>query len=148
MWVAGGRTPHLAQLQIEQMEDVVEHDSVADKQAGSCPMGHGLMVRAKTFVDGGFYLERCPTCFGIWFDRGEWQRVLQHGLADGLHEIWSSSWQTEQIRLQQERNYSQQLTMKLGDLVSEIDQLTQKLEQHPQRSLAIGYLMQRLREKS
>src|SRR5215472_17369626 len=68
MWVRMQDVPRvLAEAAGE--EPVVEADPKLDAQAGMCPAGHGILTRARIEGEKAFTLERCPTCFGIWFDR-------------------------------------------------------------------------------
>lgn len=117
-----------------------------DGRAGLCPAGHGLLTRAQTHVDDGFYLDRCSACGGIWFDRGEWEPTAKAGLAASLHELWTASWQAERRRERAAEAYRRRLADELGpELVERIDGLAAEIAHHPSRELALGLLMQRLR---
>lgn len=63
-----------------------------DQKTGLCPLGHGILIRAKVEGDAPFYLERCPHCGGIWFDHGEWQQIVKYHLTDHLADFWTSAW--------------------------------------------------------
>lgn len=122
----------------------------ADDRGGLCPNGHGLLTRARTHVEDGFFLERCATCHGIWFDHGEWQRIaaagLASGLASGLLTIWSEDWQRQQRREAARSAHRAELEAKLGrERVARIEALARDLDGHPARSLALGFLLSRLR---
>jgi Zn-finger nucleic acid-binding protein len=119
-----------------------------DKLAGLCPAGHGLLTRAQTHVGSGFFVERCSTCFGIWLDRGEWQVIAGAGLGAGLFAIWSELWQRDRLRARSAQAYEGQLLDELGaGLISKINDLADALGGHPKRSLALGYLLGRLRDE-
>jgi Zn-finger nucleic acid-binding protein len=117
-----------------------------DRKAGVCPQGHGLLTRAQTHLDGGFFLERCTTCWGVWFDQGEWHRIAAAGLASGLFEIWSTFWQKERRREQARDHLRVHLIDELGeDFVSRIESIAADLKEHPSRSLGVAYLLACLR---
>lgn len=149
VWVDGSRSRDIASLPIADKLGAEAHDGAADLRAGVCPHGHGILKRAQTHLDGGFYLERCQVCFGVWFDQGEWHRVLSRGLADELFQIWTLSWQQEQIRLQNRAKYEEEILDKLGaELIEQIDVVAEALRNHRHKSLALGYLMRGLRAAS
>ena len=56
-------------------------NSEHDERTGLCPSGHGIMIRARIDADEPFYLEKCSQCGGIWFDRGEWQKIVRGNFA-------------------------------------------------------------------
>jgi Zn-finger nucleic acid-binding protein len=117
----------------------------ADSRAGLCPEGHGLLTRAQTYIEDGFYLERCSACFGVWFDRGEWQRVSAAGMAGGLFEIWTEPWQRARWQEKASDAYAAQLNSRLGEaLVEQISALASELREHPSRGLAMGYFLRLL----
>jgi|JI10StandDraft_1071094.scaffolds.fasta_scaffold110583_1 Zn-finger nucleic acid-binding protein len=112
-----------------------------DRLAGVCPLGHGILTRAQTFVGRGFYLDRCATCSGVWFDRGEWQSVSVAGLAAGMYIIWTEPWQRGQREQIAASAYEQQLQKALGyELVDRIAELAAEMRDHPHRNLALGFL--------
>lgn len=144
IWVPAGRALGArppAELSTGEGSEGAELDS----RAGLCPEGHGILTRAQTHVDGGFFLERCATCSGVWFDKGEWHRIAAAGLDGGLFEIWSAAWQREQLRARSAAAYREELESELGrDLMGRIDDLAAALRVHPSRSLALAYLLRRV----
>ena len=60
------------------MVPIVKGIDAADKMVGTCPEGHGELSRAEVAAVPPFNLDRCPTCQGVWFDGGEWQRLASH----------------------------------------------------------------------
>lgn len=147
VWVDGAKARDIGRIPLPSDLVSVEHNRDTDLQAGVCPNGHGILKRAQTHLVGGFYLERCESCFGVWFDQGELQRVLEQGLSDGLFQIWTSLWQREQIELHSRERYEEEILQKLGDeLIEQLDRTIGMERDHPHKSLALGYLMKLLRE--
>ena len=74
-WVPLAVAARLAEFMPEDAAGTTDGPApaAADARAGLCPNGHGLLVFARIELDGHFYLDRCPTCSGVWFDRGEWE---------------------------------------------------------------------------
>jgi len=116
-----------------------EHDC----KTGMCPSGHGIMIRARVDIDEPFYIERCTACGGIWFDKGEWQRIAEHNLADNLSIIWSKSWQRKQSREKNRESFLNTNRKLLGDnIFNSIVDLAEKLKEHPEKDRAIALLRQ------
>lgn len=112
-----------------------------DQKTGICPAGHGIMIRAKVDVEPSFYLERCPTCGGIWFDRGELSRLVAHDLADHLDLIWTKAWQKKQSREKNRAGFLKANRTLLGDpLFEAVMALASQLREHPHRSRAMALL--------
>lgn len=82
------------EARLEAVGALLESDSTirpgetGDGRTGLCPEGHGILIRARVEADPGFYLERCPICHGIWFDKGEWGALAQAHLLEHLDELW------------------------------------------------------------
>lgn len=120
-------------------------ESEVDARAGICPEGHGILTRAQSFIGSGFYLDRCRTCSGVWFDRGEWEAVAAAGLSAGLFVMWTEPWQRAQRRQRSAAAYEAQLERELGrELVERIRSVADTLRTHPSRNLALGYLHGRM----
>jgi hypothetical protein len=116
-----------------------------DKRTGLCPSGHGIMIRARVDIDEPFYLEKCATCGGIWFDNGEWIRLAGNNLVDVLGSIWSKSWQRKQSREKSRDNFIEMNRRLLGDLLfDEIMDLSKKLKDHPEKDRAIALFQQEI----
>lgn len=69
-----------------------------DARTGLCPNGHGILLRARVEHDEPFFLERCPDCHGVWFDKGEWAQVAQLHLMEHLEQLWDPAfrWRSKQ----------------------------------------------------
>jgi Zn-finger nucleic acid-binding protein len=128
------------------MPEPAEDAKDLDSRTGLCPLGHGRLGRVRVEVDDGFYLDRCSTCAGIWFDRGEWQRLARRELLHRLPEFWTAAWQRHQRNVQQREAYLAWAQAEFGDdLLAQLDELAERLRTHPQRSAAITYLLQESR---
>ena len=45
-----------------------------------CPDCGHIMARYKTFPGVDYYLDRCRNCNGIWFDKNEWDVLVERNL--------------------------------------------------------------------
>jgi Zn-finger nucleic acid-binding protein len=115
-----------------------------DMKAGLCPECKRYLSRAKVMVRTPFYVERCPSCGGIWCDRGEWELLEELGLHDTLEQLFSSDWQA-QVRSVVHADKERLATIdKLGPEVAEmVFELAEVLENHPNGDFGVAYLMRR-----
>ncbi|MCG8457254.1 MAG: zf-TFIIB domain-containing protein [Holophagales bacterium] len=126
-------------------EAAAEVAAEADKRAGLCPHGHGLLQRAPVLLDD-FYLDRCAACGGLWLDAGEWQRLASLHLLESLPELFTESWQRRQRARLAAAADRDRLEKELGEpLYLRLDELGELLKQHPRRSEALAFLEERSR---
>lgn len=121
--------------------------NVNDGKAGFCPAGHGLLTRAKVEdSENPFYLEKCSTCGGIWFDNGEWLRIINNNLAHHINDIWCSSWQAQQRKRKNRNTYLEMNRAVLGEeLFTKVLELSLLLKGHPERGRALALLQQEMK---
>ncbi len=112
-----------------------------DQHTGLCPVGHGLLTRAKIDVEPQFYLERCTTCGGIWFDKGEWNRIIENHLLQNLQDFWTHAWQRKQRQEKSRKSYLELHKNILGDeLFNAVMNLAEKLNNHPEKIRAMALI--------
>jgi Zn-finger nucleic acid-binding protein len=107
------------EARIEAVGDLLEHDTIRpskpeDLKTGLCPFGHGILIRARVELEEPFYLDRCNECGGIWFDKGEWNKLARGHLLDHLHALWDPA---VRFRLQKQRAdlvFKQKLESEVG----------------------------------
>jgi Zn-finger nucleic acid-binding protein len=56
-----------------------------------CPNSGHIMGRYKILADSDFHLDRCGHCNGIWFDKHEWDALIELGLHDNVNEFFHPS---------------------------------------------------------
>ncbi len=88
---------------------------VADTaHAKICPECRHLLRRARVGHGITFYIERCTTCGGFWFDRNEWEVLRNHNLHDDVHYIFSTAWQHAVAHAEQQQDYERRIAAILG----------------------------------
>ena len=119
--------------------------SKLDNRAALCPDCRHYLVRSRvTLKNTAFYVERCPNCWGIWCDRGEWQILQLLGFHTHLEALFSSDWQARLRELEQRERERQATIEKLGeDLAKQVFSLADQLENHPNGDFGVAYLMRR-----
>jgi len=117
-----------------------------DKRTGQCPDGHGLLRRARVTWHEPYFLERCGRCGGVWFDAGDWLRTAADGLLSNLSEVWSPAFRRQLSDHQAHASLEVDLRGKLGtELFELLNVVAGRLEMHPQRTVALAYLSERLK---
>ena len=117
-----------------------------DNRAALCPDCRSYLVRGRiTLRQGSFYVERCPSCSGIWCDAGEWDLLGQLDLQAHIDYILSAVWQTQVRDLEHGEREKQATIDKLGpDIAQRVFELADLLEQHPNGDFGVAYLMRRV----
>ena len=127
--------------------DEAGHDDDADRKAGLCPFGHGVLLRARVDTDPAFFLDRCSTCGGVWFDRGELHLVAMAGLTEQLPDLWSLEWQRERRRKRHRQEYLEDMKNKFGeDLYQRLTEVVDMLKGNPLKRQVLDFLIDELRE--
>jgi Zn-finger nucleic acid-binding protein len=143
MWLESKNLPGFIENLKSSSPATGEDTSLNDDKTGLCPAGHGIMIRAKIGIDNPFFLEKCTTCGGIWFDNGEWLRVVNSDLTDKINEFWCKSWQSKQRQEKNRQNYLKTNKKLFGnELFDELMKLSELLKTHPEKGRAIALLQQ------
>ena len=122
-----------------------DSEDVGDvKRAKLCPQDGRIMRRYRTSAEGGFWLDRCSTCGGAWFDGDEWAAIAEAGLAAHLATIFSDAWQREAEEARTAQRWDNRLTDEMGvaDL-SRVDDFRAWAWAHPQRHFIFARLQER-----
>ncbi len=106
-----------------------------------CPNSGHIMGRYKILADTDFHLDRCGHCNGIWFDKHEWDALIELGLHDNVNEFFTRPWQ-EDIRSSEARNHMEKLYLeKFGaDDYDQIKKVREWIKDHPRKGMLIAYL--------
>jgi len=55
----------------------------------NCPKCHTLMTKMVDLKQSHIWYEKCPVCYGIWFDAGEFRDYKEENLSDIFKSIFS-----------------------------------------------------------
>jgi Zn-finger nucleic acid-binding protein len=112
-----------------------------------CPDCNHLMRKAKVGHGIDFYLDRCSTCGGVWFDQNEWETLYQRNLHNVVHLIFSDAWQAQLRQEELKKLLEQVYRSSLGDYDYEMAlQIKTWIEAHPQKDYIYSLLHQSLSE--
>lgn len=132
-------------------DSTIRPGEAGDSRTGLCPNGHGILIRARVELADPFFLERCPECHGIWFDKGEWNVLAAGHLLSDLEHLWDPSWRAKMKLRRAEPGYVDGLEQALGrPLYASIEVLATALKglPHPLRQEALAHLEALLEDRS
>lgn len=106
-----------------------------------CPSSGHIMGRYKILANTDFYLDRCGHCNGIWFDKSEWDALVEIGLHDNVNEFFTRPWQDD-IHSTEARNHMDKLYLeKFGaEDYERVKQTREWLTNHPKQGMLLAYL--------
>jgi Zn-finger nucleic acid-binding protein len=110
-------------------------------EAKLCPECGHILSRNRVGHGVDFWIDRCASCGGFWFDKNEWDILKSRNLHDDVHFIFSTAWQhaiiEEERRAASERRFE--------DLIGEEDTARVRafkewVSTHRERSKIMAYL--------
>lgn len=128
----------------EGAADPVPPEEQHDAQGGCCPLDRSILIRAEIeFGDGqpAIHLERCGSCHGVWFDKGEWSDLAERRLLENIDEFWTPEWRADQRQRRDRANYDRRLRESFGaELYDALQGIAARLKGHERRSQALAFL--------
>ncbi len=101
------------------------------------------MRRAHVELEKGFWLDRCPTCGGTWFDAGEWEQIAAHQMERGLDDLWDPQWQRHAREAKAAAHWREDIAATFGPRTLELlAELAQLLRGHPKAQVALTWLQE------
>ncbi len=87
-------------LEAQKLKDIEGSESldIGDPAAGSkynqmgdinCPKCHTKMTKMVDLHQPHIWYEKCPVCYGIWFDAGEFKDYKEEGFGDFFKDLFS-----------------------------------------------------------
>ena len=114
------------------------------KRAKLCPQDGRIMGRYRTTGDDGFWIDRCSTCGGAWFDGSEWEATVAAGLHGSLTRVFSDAWQREAEEAAASTARRDRLAETVGaEDLDRADAFREWVWSHPQRHLLIARVSER-----
>jgi len=106
-----------------------------------CPNSGHIMRKYKIFADTEFYLDRCSHCNGIWFDKHEWDALVERNLHDNVNEFFTRPWQDD-LHATETRNHLENLYLeKFGaEDYEHVRQIREWLKAHPRQGMLLAFL--------
>lgn len=87
-------------LEAQKLKEIEGSESldIGDPAAGSkynemgdvnCPKCHTKMTKMVDLHQPHIWYEKCPVCYGIWFDAGEFKDYKEEGFRDFFKDLFS-----------------------------------------------------------
>ncbi len=118
---------------------VVTGDVGDAKRAKLCPQDGRIMLRYRSGGDRGFWIDRCGTCGGVWFDGSEWEATVAAGLHERLPRVFSDAWERDAEEESAVAARRKRLADAVGpDDLARADAFWEWVSSHPQRHLLLA----------
>jgi Zn-finger nucleic acid-binding protein len=109
-----------------------------------CPECNCLMARYKVWPDISFRLDFCGQCNGVWFDRNEWEILVERGLHGMVNMFFSRPWQKRIRDVETRKVLDDVYQKKFGtENYARIKEIRAWLEKNPQRHRLLAFLNSR-----
>lgn len=106
-----------------------------------CPDCHSLMRRYRVSHLLPFFLDRCGSCQGVWFDRHEWNVIRASGLGLHVQDFFTDAWQARERQAESRLRFEKRYLEQFGEQdYTRIRELRAWLKSHPQRARLLAYL--------
>ena len=102
-------------LELPEKEADCEFEFADPVAAKSCPDCNVFMAKYRVGHGTFFYLDRCGTCGGTWFDGNEWHSLKSRNLHDEIHKIFGQPWQIAVREEQKKRVIEERMKTLLGE---------------------------------
>jgi Zn-finger nucleic acid-binding protein len=106
-----------------------------------CPNCGRIMRRFKVIPDSNLFLDRCGNCNGVWFDKNEWNVLVERNLHDNLNEFFTRPWQ-DRLHAEETKSHIEKIYLeKLGEEDYErIKEVREWLRKHPNSGMLLAFL--------
>jgi Zn-finger nucleic acid-binding protein len=106
-----------------------------------CPNSGHIMGRFKILADTNFHLDRCGYCNGIWFDKHEWDALVELGLHDHVNEFFTRPWQ-DHLHAAETQNHLDAIYLEKlgGEDYERIKEVRAWLRSHPRLGMLLAFL--------
>jgi Zn-finger nucleic acid-binding protein len=99
------------------------------------------LKRYQILPDTEFYLDHCGHCNGIWFDKNEWDALVERNLHDNVNDFFTRPWQehlhTEETKAHMDRLYLEKFG---AEDYEHVKQIRAWLKEHPRQGMLIAFL--------
>jgi Zn-finger nucleic acid-binding protein len=106
-----------------------------------CPKSGRMMTRIRVSNDNPLLLDYSVVAQGVWFDQGEWERLVALGLSDQLDAVVSERWQTDLRQTASRERLEKAMRARFGDTgYEELVRVRDWLATQPNRPEMIAFL--------
>jgi Zn-finger nucleic acid-binding protein len=106
-----------------------------------CPKTGRMMTRIRVSNETALLLDYSVAAQAVWFDRGEWERLMALGLSDQLDAIVSERWQLDLKQAASRERAEKAMRVRFGDIgYEELVRVRDWLSSQPNRLDMIAFL--------
>jgi Zn-finger nucleic acid-binding protein len=106
-----------------------------------CPQTGRMMTRIRVSNDTPLLLDYSVAAQAIWFDKGEWERLMSLGLSDQLDAIVSERWQLDLRQAASRERLEKAMRARFGDAAyDELVRVRDWMATQPNRMEMIAFL--------
>jgi Zn-finger nucleic acid-binding protein len=142
-WLAPHHILSIEEIDIEA-EFTTPYPIADNHQAMFCPDCSHFLRRYKIWPNLAFYLDRCSSCNGIWFDCNEWQTLQTQNLHNKVNifftEVWQQKLRSEEMRGRFAKMYLERFG---ASDYHRIQDMRAWLQGHPNSDSLLAYLTDR-----
>jgi Zn-finger nucleic acid-binding protein len=125
-------------------EKSIENDHIPTwdtQELKLCPDCDRILARYKVLPGGNFRLDRCGHCNGVWFDKNEWEVLVERNLQDKVNAFFTHPWQLRVKEEETRRMLDKLYRDRFGPAdYAKVQDVWQWLRDHPQRAMLLAYL--------
>lgn len=88
-----------------------DNDSLDAKICYDCG---AILVKTMVGFDINFYVDRCPSCHGIWLDNGEWDKLSKNHIENLINFFFTDYWKNRIFDYNKEKRWKQLLQREVG----------------------------------
>lgn len=106
-----------------------------------CPQTGRMMTRIRVSNDNPLLLDYSVAAQAVWFDKGEWERLMALGLSDQLDAVVSERWQSDLRQAASRERVEQAMRLRFGDAAyEELVRVRDWMSTQPNRMEMIAFL--------
>ena len=118
-----------------------EFDVEDVKEAKICTDCNKILLKYKVGHGLDFYLDHCPGCGGMWLDKNEWNALQSRNLHDEIHQIFSTSWQSQIRGDELKEKLDQAYSNRFGaESYAKVKEIRDWLQNSPQKKAILAFL--------
>jgi len=107
-----------------------------------CPEDGHILRSYRPGHDLAIALAHCESCYGVWFDKNEWEVLKGRNLQDDVHYFFSEAYQKGIFKEEQAAVRRKSLPERFGEQdYCEILRIKRWIEGHPKRRELLAFLL-------
>jgi Zn-finger nucleic acid-binding protein len=106
-----------------------------------CPDCGRIMRVYKVASNLSFRIEHCNSCYGIWFDKNEWETLKENRLHNQIDKFFTDSWQNKLKEEERRDFFESHYARKFGDDYERLKSVREWINSSKEKSNMLAFLM-------